>query len=217
MSCESFIEFYERSELLSDAAAAGNLDAVSAILWRHNLTKDGMEHALASAAENGHLEVVHRMIEHYPDVNVMYAMHGAAEEGCADIVRFLLERHPDFDVVRAVELAAENGYDELVRYLVANQPGVDVAMALDCAAKCGHDGIVLFLKDHLVSRQTVETGKTVETGQNCDDVANLNEYNGWQLLNGAAKNGHVVTVHHIIERQPDVDVSDALRMAAGSG
>ncbi|KAF0692679.1 Aste57867_16264 [Aphanomyces stellatus] len=138
-----------------DAAATnGHLDIVQ---WLRTNTDATCSYiALLGAARNGHMAIVHFLIEHFrdkfgrPDLGnpfkkVEFAIHVASENGHLEIVKYLVAHHIDDGVGGTIDQAAAYGHLHIIQWLVEN--GVDECKprAADLAACNGHLHVVEWL------------------------------------------------------------------------
>jgi hypothetical protein len=114
-------------------------------------------YAIGMAAENGHVQIVDRLLEHPrvdPADDDNFAIRRAAENGHLQVVERLLE-HPRVDPSakdnQAIRFAACDGHLQVVERLLED-PRVDPSacdnQAIRWAAKRGHAEIVQRLLDH---------------------------------------------------------------------
>ncbi len=182
-----------------------------------NATNQNGDTALLCAAQNGHTEVVRRLLT-MPDIAINATRNGwtalmlAAEEGHIEVVRLLLAR-PDIAINTtsttnhygwtALMLAAEEGHTEVVRLLLAradiaiNTSNEDGDTALMLAADERHTEVARLL----LARPDIAINTT-------------NKYGATALLLAATK-GCLVVVHLLLEAGADTTLKNKEGKTAG--
>jgi hypothetical protein len=186
-----------REAVLEAASAAGLVAVVYELAGQVNL--QGVCYPLFIAASNGHLEVVHALLEakakvDQADNDGWTPLFMAAQKGHLEVVRALLEANAevdkaDNDGVTSLFMAAQNGHLEVVHALLEAKAEVDQAhndgwTPLCVAAQNGHLEVVHAL---------------LEAKAEVDQASN----SGWSPLFVAAWAGHLATVAFLLERGAD--------------
>eukprot|EP00734_Pompholyxophrys_sp_LG126_P000167 Pompholyxophrys_sp_v1_NODE_27_length_3750_cov_2.904465.p2 type:complete len:305 gc:universal NODE_27_length_3750_cov_2.904465:961-1875(+) len=175
---------------LIDAAEAGNLEQVKALLKRGtdvSQTNDLGQTALYRAGQNSHLDIMKHLVDAGADVNQVdgcgrTALHIAAFRGHLAIVQLLLGHgasveSKDEDGDTALHQAAFRGHLAVVQFLLerdedVNQTDYYGLTALHCAARKGRSVVVKLL---------LERGAS-PTQKNKDGNTALQEAGAWAFL-----------------------------------
>ncbi|KAJ5756953.1 uncharacterized protein N7511_007135 [Penicillium nucicola] len=195
----------QKTSPLCSASFAGLSHIVRLLLQQNfHLNAEGLfADALQSACENGHVNVVHVLIENGADVKCSgeYALQAASIYGHIDLVRLLIDNGAD--IKRSAEFSlystSKSGHIDIVRLLIDN--GADVKRwaesALYAASGSGHIDLVQLLID------------------NGADVKRSAEFS----LYSTSKSGHIDIVRLLIDNGADVKrwAESALYAASGSG
>jgi hypothetical protein len=159
-----------REAVLEAASAAGLVAVVYELAGQVNL--QGVYYPLFIAASNGHLEVVHALLEakakvDQADNDGWTPLFMAAQKGHFEVVRALLEANAevdkaDNDGVTSLFMAAQNGHLEVVHALLEAKAEVDQASnsgwsPLFVAAWAGHLATVAFLLERGADSLKVST------------------------------------------------------------
>ncbi|KAI9766642.1 MAG: hypothetical protein M1839_004797 [Geoglossum umbratile] len=221
----------KRGEPLSRSAENGHNVVVQLLLEKYGVHPDSRDRRgwtpLSWAAQNGHLEVVDRLLAANADVNAAAAecdgrtaLQAAAGRGHLEVVERLLAANADINAAAAaqhgrtaLQAAAGGGHLEVVERLLAANADINVVAAaqhgrtaLQAAAGGGHLEVVERL---LAANARVDAAAA--------------EYDGRTVLQAAAGGGHLEVVERLLSANADVNAAaahdgrTALQAAAGGG
>lgn len=141
-------------------------------------------YSLVKAAEYGHLDIVQRILEQYPQIDVNVPLMYAAYRGQMAVVKFLLDMGAQD--TRAFTWAARNGHIAIIQLMLTRFPPrnmeYDILLA---AARRGHCEVVQLMLDRIV--QTI-----LERGRHFVYADGFK-----RALKAAAWNGHLTTVQRL--------------------
>jgi ankyrin repeat protein len=204
-------------EQLENAARDGDLPLVKRLLAK-GADVSRAHRAIASASENGHLEIVKLLADHVSEINPQlsdwhgrHALAAAAWGGHTAIAGLLIDKGAQIDSPYGTGLtplmeASARGHLETVRLLLSKGADVNAqtwATPLKKAAEYGHTEVVRLLLD-----------KGADVNEKLKD--------GSTALRWAAIAGHIDVVKLLLDRGADVhakaeDGSTALMWAAVTG
>ena len=151
---------------------------------RRHYTNFKASYNLVKAAEYGHLDIVQRILEQHPQIDVNVPLMYAAYRGQMAVVEFLLNMGAQD--TRAFTWAARNGHIAIIQLMLTRFPPrnmeYDILLA---AARRGHCEVVQLMLDRIV--QTI-----LERGRHFVYADGFK-----RALKAAAWNGHLTTVQRL--------------------
>lgn len=188
------------SQEIFDAAQKGDLAKVKSLVQENpdlvNAKNNDDNTPLHIAADEGHLEIVHFLIQEGADVNSMNAVRRnpvllAGYRGHTDVVKLLLDNGVKFDYVdirgyTPLRWAAVRGNKDVVELYVAR----GAKISLHEAAACGHIGFI---------------DKKLSEGA---DINRLNQ-DGRTPLHQTVYSGNLETIEYLIKKGADVNAKSS--------
>lgn len=156
------------------------------------------------AAEEGNLEKVKWVHEHFSGMFTPKVMDEAAIHGHLDIVRWLHENRSEGCSTEAMDIAALEGYLDVLIYLHENRTEGCTSKAMYYAAWYGHLDIVKWLRQHRTEEWTNAAMRDAALDGHAAVVAYLHDTNANRFygvaLREAAIQGHMEMINVLIAK-----------------